>query len=231
MTIIPANNKLIGGNNFTTVEEWTESLKGNLYPGTTENHELTDESTPASVVFSGGYMGKPIYDIEETEDDQIVLKFNPLGTLQESDELTSMDVTDTGATLMWKAVDGAEAYNIRITDMFDEVVWQADSISSLSYPVEDLEPQTTYYFSVQAIADQYRNGEWSAPVSFYTSSADPDGFSDNIHEDAQLVRVYDANGVMVTECKANELRRLRVRSGIYIIRYGNGKTRKTLITA
>ena len=231
MTIIPANNKLIGGNNFTTVEEWTESLKGNLYPGTTENHELTDESTPASVVFSGGYMGKPIYDIEETEDDQIVLKFNPLGTLQESDELTSMDVTDTGATLMWEAVDGAEAYNIRITDMFDEMVWQADSISSLSYPVEDLEPQTTYYFSVQAIADQYRNGEWSAPVSFYTSSIDPDGFSANIHEDAQLVRVYDANGVMVTECKANELRRLRVRCGIYIIRYGNGKTRKTLITA
>ena len=231
MTIIPANNKLIGGNNFTTVEEWTESLKGNLYPGTTENHELTDESTPASVVFSGGYMGKPIYDIEETEDDQIVLKYNPLGTLQESDELTSMDVTDTGATLMWEAVDGAEAYNIRITDMFDEMVWQADSISSLSYPVEDLEPQTTYNFSVQAIADQYRNGEWSAPVSFYTTSADPDGFSDNIHEDAQLVRVYDANGVMVTECKANELRRLRVRSGIYIIRYGNGKTRKTLITA
>ena len=231
MTIIPANNKLIGGNNFTTVEEWTESLKGNLYPGTTENHELTDESTPASVVFSGGYMGKPIYDIEETEDDQIVLKFNPLGTLQEATELTSMDVTDTEATLMWEAVDGAEAYNIRVTDMFDEVVWKADSISSLSYPVEDLEPQTTYYFSVQAIADQYRNGEWSDPISFYTSSADPDGFSDNIHEDAQLVRVYDANGVMVTECKANELRRLRVRSGIYIIRYGNGKTRKTLITA
>jgi hypothetical protein len=142
-----------------------------------------------------------------------------------------MDVTDTGATLMWEAVDGAEAYNIRITDMFDEVVWQADSISSLSYPVEDLEPQTTYSFSVQAIADQYRNSEWSTPVSFYTTSADPDGFSANIHEDAQLVRVYDANGVMVTECKANELRRLRVRSGIYIIRYGNGKTRKTLITA
>ena len=231
MTIIPANNKLIGGNNFTTVEEWTESLKGNLYPGTTENHELTDESTPASVVFSGGYMGKPIYDIEETEDDLIVLKYNPLGTLQESTELTSMDVTDTGATLMWEAVDGAEAYNIRITDMFDEMVWQADSISSLSYPVEDLEPQTTYYFSVQAIADQYRNSEWSTPVSFYTSSIDPDVFSANIHEDAQLVRVYDTNGVMVTECKANELRRLRVRSGIYIIRYGNGKTRKTLITA
>ena len=232
MTIIPANNMLKGGNTpGITSAEWRESLQGNLYPGITDNHELTDISTPASVVFTGGYMGKPIFDIEETEDDQIVLKFNPIGTLPTATELTSMDVTDTEATLMWDAVDGAEAYNIRVTDMFDEVVWKADSISSLSYPVEDLEPQTTYYFSVQAIADQYRNGEWADPISFYTSSADPDGFSDNIHEDAQLVRVYDANGVMVTECKANELRRLRVRSGIYIIRYGNGKTRKTLITA
>lgn len=232
MTIIPANNMLKGGNTpGITFAEWRESLQGNLYPGITDNHELTDISTPASVVFTGGYMGKPIFDIEETEDDQIVLKFNPIGTLPTATELTSMDVTDTEATLMWEAVDGAEAYNIRVTDMFDEVVWKADSISSLSYPVKDLEPQTTYYFSVQAIADQYRNGEWADPISFYTSSADPDGFSDNIHEDAQLVRVYDANGVMVTECKANELRRLRVRSGIYIIRYGNGKTRKTLITA
>lgn len=232
MTIIPANNSLIGGNTpNVTSAMWAESLRGNLYPGSTGNHELTDESTPSSVVFTGGYMGKPIYDIEETDDDIIVLKFNPLGTLQESVELTSMDVTDTGATLLWEAVDGAEAYNIKITNMFDEVVWQTDSISSLSYPVEDLEPQTTYSFSVQAIADQYRNGEWSAPVSFYTSSLDPDGFSANIHEDAQLVRVFDTHGVMVTECKANDLRRLRVHSGIYIIRYGNGKTRKTLITA
>ena len=145
-------------------------------------------------------------------------------------ELTPVDVTDTEATLMWDAVDGAEFYNIRVTDMFDELVLQADSISALSYQMEGLEPETTYNFSVQAIADKYRNSEWSAPASFSTS-LDPDGFSHNIYEDAQLVRVYDTNGIMVTECKANQISRLRVRSGIYIIRYGNGRTRKTLISA
>ncbi|MBR6169534.1 MAG: M6 family metalloprotease domain-containing protein [Bacteroidaceae bacterium] len=230
MTIIPANNTLIGANNFKSTAEWTASLNGNLYPGTSDNHELTNESTPASVVFLGQYMSKPIYDIEETEDKIIVLKFNPLGTLEVPMELTPVDVTDTEATLMWDAVEGAEFYNIRVTDVFDEVVLQADSISALSYQMEDLEPETIYNFTVQAIADKYRNSEWSAPASFSTS-LDPDGFSHNIYEDTQLVRVYDTNGIMVTECKANQLSRLRVRSGIYIIRYGNGKTHKTLISA
>lgn len=231
MTIIPANNSLVGGNTpGITSTVWRESLMGNLYPGTTENHELTNESTPASVVFVGQYMNKPIYDINETEDGIIVLKFNPLGTLPEPQELLSTDVTDTEATLMWDAVDEAEVYNIRVTDMFDEVVCQTDSISALSYPIEELEPETIYSFSVQAIADKYRDSEWSAPVTFYTSQ-DPDGFPDSLHEDPELVRVYDTNGIMVTECKANQISRLRVRSGIYIIRYGNGKTRKTLITA
>ena len=169
-------------------------------------------------------------DIEETEDEQIVLKYNPLGTLPQPQELTPMDITDKGATLVWEPVENAEAYNITITDMFDEVVTKTDSISMLSYSVEDLEPMTTYYFSVQAIADKYRNSDWSEPVPFSTSE-DEDGLSSRSLEDAQLVRVYDTNGIMVTECKANQISRLRVRSGIYIIRYGNGRTRKTLISA
>ena len=231
MTIIPANNTLVGGNTpGITSALWIESLKGNLYPGTSENHELTDESTPASVVFLGQYMGKPIYDIEETEDDEIVLKYNPLGTLQEVRELTSVDLTDTEATLTWESVDEAEAYNIKVWDVFDELVLQSDSIRDLNYLIEGLEPETAYSFSVQAISDKYRNSEWAAPASFYTMQ-DPVGLSDSIQESPELVRVYDTNGIMVTECKANEIRRLRVRSGIYIIRYGNGKIRKTLITA
>lgn len=231
MSIIPANNSFVGGNTpGITSARWTESLKGQPYPGTSGNYELSDESTPASVVFTGQKMSKPIYVLEETQDSVIVLKFNPLGTLQEPQELIPTDVTDTEATLMWDSVDGAEVYNIRVTDMFDEVVCQTDSISTLSYPIEELEPETIYSFSVQAISDKYRDSEWSAPVTFYTLQ-DPDGFPDSLHEDPELVRVYDTNGIMVTECKANQISRLRVRSGIYIIRYGNGKTRKTLITA
>lgn len=229
MTIIPANNTLIGDNNQKSVDEWTQSLRGNLYPGTTGNHELTDTSTPASVVFTGGYMGKPIYDIEETADSVIVLKFNPLGTLDEAQELTPMDVTHSEAMLTWEPVAEAEAYNIRITDEFDQLVMQVDSISANNYKVEDLEPNTTYGFSVQAIADKYRNSEWATPVTLITNE-DIDGLSSNLSESAQLVRVYNLNGVMVTECKANEICRLRAHSGIYVVKFRSGKTRKMLIT-
>ena len=174
-------------------------------------------------------MGKPIYDIEETADSMIVLKFNPLGTLDEAQELTSMDVTAKGATLTWEPVDEAEAYNIRITDEFDHPVMQADSIGTNIYKVEGLEPMSTYNFSVQAIADKYRNSEWAAPVILYTNE-DIDGLSGNLNESVELVRVYDMNGIMVTECKANEIDRLRVRCGIYVVKSRNGKVRKTLIT-
>jgi hypothetical protein len=228
MTIIPANNTLIGGNNYKSSSEWRESLQGNPYPGITENHELTDESTPASVVFRGGYMGKPIYDIEENEDGMIVLKYNPMGTLQEPQEPTSIDMTDTEATLMWNAVDEAEAYNIKVMDVFGDVVIQTDSISTNSYRLKGLEEKTSYTFSVQAIAEKYRNSMWTEAVSFWTSE-DVDGLTNNIAEDMQYVRVFDLNGKMVAECKAKDIYRLSFHSGIYVIRYGNGKTRKVLI--
>jgi hypothetical protein len=230
MTIIPANNTLIGGNTpGATSDDWKESLQGNLYPGTSENHELTDESTPSSVVFTGGYMSKPIYDIEETEDDCIVLKFNPLGTLPEVNEPTAIDVTGTEVTLKWDAVEYADAYNIKVMDNFDDVLFQIDSISPNSYHLEGLDEKTSYMFSVQAIADKYRNSLWSEPVQFYTTE-DIDGLTNNFVEDNHLVRVYDMNGFFVTECKVHDINRLNVRSGIYIIRYGNGKIRKMLIT-
>ncbi len=228
MTIIPANNTLIGGNNYRSSSEWRESLQGNPYPGITENHELTDESTPASVVFRGGYMGKPIYDIEENEDGMIVLKYNPMGTLQEPQEPTSIDMTDTEATLMWNAVDEAEAYNVKVMDVFGDVVIQTDSISTNSYRLKGLEEKTSYTFSVQAIAEKYRNSMWTEAVSFWTSE-DVDGLTNNIAEDMQYVRVFDLNGKMVAECKAKDIYRLSFHSGIYVIRYGNGKTRKVLI--
>lgn len=230
MTIIPANNMLKGGNTpGLTSAEWKQSLQGNPYPGITGNHELTDTSTPASVVFTGGFMGKPIYDIEETKDDVIVLKFNPLGTLGEAQNLTTMDVTESEATLTWEPVDGAEAYNIRVTDEFDHLVMQADSIRANNYKVVELDANTTYSLSVQAIADKYRNSEWTAPVMLCLSDY-IDGIADNLSESAEPVTVYDMNGIMVTQCKANEICRQRVCSGIYVVKFRNGKVRKMLIS-
>lgn len=48
----------------------TKDLKGDLFPGTTESAEFTDDTTPASSVFTttnGGKLGKPVYDITEAD--------------------------------------------------------------------------------------------------------------------------------------------------------------------
>lgn len=228
MTIIPANNKLIGGNNFKDFEEWSQSLRGNLYPGTTGNHELTDTSVPASVVFIGGYMGKPIYDIEETDDSIIVLKFNPLGCLDKVRNLVPVDATDTEVTFMWGSVEEAEAYNIKVTDELGVLILQEDSIRANNYKVGGLDPKTCYGFSIQAISDKYRNSEWTDPVNLCLSDYVV-GLSNGIGEGAERVCVYDMNGIMVSECKTSELDRLKAQGGIYIVKFNGGKVRKVII--
>lgn len=230
MTIIPANNMLKGGNTSgITSAEWIASLKGNLYPGTSGNHELTDYSEPASTVFTGGYMHKPIYDIEETKDGVIVLKFNPLGTLDEAQNLTPADAAEGELLLTWDAVEGAEAYNIKVTDEFDEPVMQTDSIRTNSYRIKNLKARTTYGFRVQAISDKYRNSNWSDALRLNVTDY-ADGISDNPSESAERVRVYDMNGIFVSECKVSQLNRLSMRDGIYLVKSWNGKVRKVLIT-
>lgn len=57
---VPADNKK-GIRNLGPAD-----LKGDLYPGTTGNNEFTDNSVPASIVFTNnGKLGKPIYNIKE----------------------------------------------------------------------------------------------------------------------------------------------------------------------
>ena len=230
MTIIPANNSLIGGNTpNVTSQSWTASLRGNLYPGTTENHELTDTSVPASTVYTGGYMHKPLYDIRETADSLIVLKFNPLGTLAGVQNLAPADATDTSLSLTWDAVEDAEAYNVMVVDEFDEPVLQTDSIRTPYCRIQELAPGTAYGFRVQAVSDKYLDSEWSEALRI-TPSDYADGISDISPESAQLVRVYDINGIFVSECKVSQLGRLGMRSGIYLVKFRNGMVRKTLIT-
>lgn len=224
MTIIPANNSLIGMNSPETSSEYTYSLQGNLYPGYADNHELTDDSKPASVVFTGGYMGKPIYDITQEEDGTITLKYRPLGTLPEPENLLGADISDTEATLQWDEVQDAEAYNVELWQD-DELVASTDSITTCYYNVENLDPETSYTFRIQALADKWRNSQWVESPIFRTIE---DGLTE-MTESAQAVRVYNMEGMFVTECFADEMRRLDMRGGIYILRYQNGKTKKIML--
>ena len=224
-TIIPANNSLIGSNNcHGNVDIWRTSLQGNPYPGITENHELTDESTPASLVYAGGHMGKPLVDIEETAGGIITVKVMPLGTLEPPTELAYQYLKPDSTTVIWQPAENAELYNLQLWSE-GELVFHKDSIAGTSYEFADLRQGVDYVFSVQAISDAYRNSEWAVSESFH---ANPDAISD-ISESRELVRIYDTNGRFACECFADELHRFSLRRGIYIIRYRNGRIKKMII--
>ena len=224
MTIIPANGTLIGSNNYSSQAEWQASLEGNPYPGTTENHELTDTSDPASLVFTGNYMGKPLVDIEETTDGIITLKVMPKGTLEAPDGLTFENNEPGSTTAIWDTVANAELYNFQLL-CEGEMVLRQDSVAATSLALENLRTDVDYTYSVQAISDSYRNSPWTESVSF---RAIPDAISE-ITASTQRIRIYDLNGRMISECFADELHRLALQHGIYVIRRMNGSTKKIMI--
>lgn len=224
LTLIPANNSLIGPNNATSQSEYVNSMKGNLYPGNTQNYELTDESTPASEVFTGGFMGKPIYDIAVQKDGTVTLKFLPLGRLESPKDVTGHDTSVTDAVLEWGRVENAEGYNVEVY-ADGKLVVQADSLVSNTYSLEGLKSGVEYSFRIQAIADKWRNSTWSEAVI----SRDVEDAIASLPKKDGRVRVYNANGTFVTECQAHEVGTLNIPDGIYIIKNKDNETRKIVL--
>lgn len=224
MTIIPANGTLIGSNNATNKSQWQTSLQGNPYPGITGNHELTDNSYPASKVFTGGYMGKPLMDIQETEDGIITVKVMPLGTLGKPTNLEIQDTEPSSTTAIWDGPEEAELYNLRL--MADgEIVLQQDSIAGNTFRLTNLRHDVDYEYAVQAISNSYLNSEWAESGCFRDNTT----ALSEITQSAERVRIYDMNGRLVGECFADELYRYKLRRGIYIVRRAGGKTKKIML--
>lgn len=147
MTIISAADNYQGTNAAQTSSEWKECLGGCLFPGSSYNYNLTDDTTPAATVFAGSYMSKPLFDITEEED----------GTV------------------------------------------------------------TVYFLkSKTQIEEEQRQQEIDALTEIFGNEESP-------------VAVYALNGMCVSQCKANEVHRLSLRRGIYIIKYNNGATRKVFL--
>lgn len=224
MTVIAANNLYQGSYTAKSDEEYITTLEGQLFPGKTGNHELTDETTPASVVFTGKYMSKPILDIQETEG-IITLKICPLGTLPKAANLMPTEISDEGFTAQWDEVPGAKYYNVELWN--DDVLLERhDSVQGLKCRFDGLSSGNQYVFQVQPLADEYLNGEWSesAPIQIQGNNL-------QLRPESEcLVRVFNIGGQFVTNCYADEINRLGLRSGIYLIQPMDGALpRKKLI--
>ena len=88
----------------------TNSDAGAFWPYNGKN-ALTDDTTPAATVYTGGFMGKPITNITKADG---VVTFSFMGGVHVDAPavLPATDITETGFTANWTAVEGASKYNV-----------------------------------------------------------------------------------------------------------------------
>ena len=111
-TIIPADNKALPSYRANSWAEYHNSLRGDVWPGTTGNSELTDTSTPAATVYTGGHMSKSIKNIAENNG---IITFSFMwDKLSTPQLLQPQDVTEHSFTAHWEQVDKASSYDIEL---------------------------------------------------------------------------------------------------------------------
>ena len=111
-TLIPADNELLSYGDVT-VSDFVASLKGDVWPGTSGNTELTNSSLPAAKTYTGSYMNKPITDIKYENG---VISFNFMyGAFNGVPKgLNATNVTETSFVANWDAVEDAVEYTVQL---------------------------------------------------------------------------------------------------------------------
>ncbi len=111
-TIIPADNKQLTFYRANTTAEYEENLRGDVWPGTSGNSELTDTSTPAAKVYTGGYMSKSIKNIVQHNG---IITFSFMwDKLQAPNILQPQEITESSFKARWETVENAQSYDIEL---------------------------------------------------------------------------------------------------------------------
>ena len=180
-TIIPADNKQLPYYRANTNKEYEDNLRGDVWPGTSGNSELTDTSTPAAKVYTGGYMGKSIKNITLSNG---VVTFSFLwDKLMAPNLLQPKDITASSFTAQWEAVENASSYN---AELF--------SVEKVSDSDGDTETLITEDF----LAFNHLNTEITQEINKYTIT---DGwYGLNLWSETGVLRIGSSNeyGELVT---------------------------------
>ena len=128
MTFVPADNSYGTKNTYTeggsTIYQWSATyaqIAGDPWPGTSRNTAFTDTSTPAATLYSTNsdgrkFLGKPVEDIAESNDGLISFTFDGGVVIPVPEVLSATDITATGFTARWEAVDAATSYNLEVVE-------------------------------------------------------------------------------------------------------------------
>lgn len=169
MSVIPADGKLSAN-----------TVSGDFWPleGATA---LTDESNPAAKVYTGGFMGKPITNITKENG---VISFNFMGGVYVETPTVqpATDITATGFTANWLAVEGTQKYNVDLYKL--KYVGDTGELEEDTYvdPIDQL----------QGAAPEEYAGEWTFAV--YQSG-------ESVGNATATISVVEENGKTLLACK------------------------------
>lgn len=111
-TIIPADNELLTYYTASSYDDYVNSLSGDTWPGSTNNTELTDYTTPAATVYTGDYMGKPITNIKNESGIVSFSFMKGLLTVPQIEEATN--ITANSFVANWEALEAATGYTVSL---------------------------------------------------------------------------------------------------------------------
>lgn len=125
MTFIPADNnygtKMTYGSGQYGWYATPAQIAGDPWPGTSRKTAFTDTSTPAAILYNANvdgrkYLGKPIENISESQTGLISFNFDGGVAIPVPQILPATNITATGFTANWGAVDGATSYNLEVLE-------------------------------------------------------------------------------------------------------------------
>ncbi|MBR5600672.1 MAG: M6 family metalloprotease domain-containing protein [Bacteroidaceae bacterium] len=169
-TLIPADNDLAVYGKVSN-DAFVASLRGDVWPGTSGNTELTDVSIPAAKVYTGGYMGKPVTNIAYNDG---VVSFDFMEGVFESvpGVLPATDINEDSFVANWEELDGASHYNVELYKVTETAPGEGDTVTILE---EDFMGCTK------------SNTDITDTINGYTIT---DGWSgDNIYSDGGVLRI------------------------------------------
>ncbi|MFA6870840.1 MAG: M6 family metalloprotease domain-containing protein [Bacteroidaceae bacterium] len=95
-----------------TRDESYYSAAGDLYPGTSNNTSISATTSPAMTWFTTNEVQKTISNITENEDGTI--SFTVAKNIETPIANEASEITETGFTANWEAVEGATSYTIEV---------------------------------------------------------------------------------------------------------------------
>lgn len=174
-TLIPADGKLTTYTSAASTKEYTNGLKGDIWPGTSNNTELTDTSTPAAKVFKGGYMGKSITKIKN-ENGVVTFSFM-MDDLTTPELLEPSGITTSGFTAHWTEDVAATAYIFTL----EKLVVAEDGGDVKELLSEDFTAVSSNNLALASIINSYTNVKgWSAKNIYSANGAVRIGAKDKV---------------------------------------------------